>query len=97
MSSFDGPVILVAPNICITSGTKRGELRYGSSLNLREAKVETRMTRKQLNSRITQEIDRNLKQAFDDTANQPVPDRFTDLLAQLRAAEQSDSDRHNDA
>jgi hypothetical protein len=45
------------------------------------------MTRKQLNSRVVEEIDRNLRQAFDDMAQQPVPDRFTDLLAQLKAAE----------
>ena len=46
------------------------------------------MTRKQLNSRVVEEIDRNLRQAFDDMAEQHVPDRFTDLLAQLKAAEE---------
>lgn len=45
------------------------------------------MTRKKINSKIAEEIDRNLRQAFDDMAEQPVPDRFTDLLAQLKAAE----------
>ena len=50
------------------------------------------MTRKQLNSRMVEEIDRNLRQAFDDMAQQPVPDRFTDLLAQLKAAEDKSSD-----
>ncbi|ASP18789.1 DNA-directed RNA polymerase sigma-70 factor [Antarctobacter heliothermus] len=45
------------------------------------------MTRKKINSRIAEEIDRNLRQAFDDMAEQPVPDRFTDLLAQLKSAE----------
>ncbi|MBV7394231.1 NepR family anti-sigma factor [Mameliella sediminis] len=45
------------------------------------------MTRKQLDSRVVDEIDKNLRQAFDDMAQQPVPDRFTDLLAQLRASE----------
>ncbi|WP_323771452.1 NepR family anti-sigma factor [Antarctobacter sp.] len=45
------------------------------------------MTRKKINSRIAEEIDKNLRQAFDDMAEQPVPDRFTELLAQLKAAE----------
>lgn len=47
------------------------------------------MTRKELNSRIVDEIDRNLRQAFEDTAHQPVPDRFTDLLDKLKAAEKA--------
>ncbi|SMX48710.1 NepR family anti-sigma factor [Maliponia aquimaris] len=45
------------------------------------------MTRKQLNARIVDEIDRNLKQAFDDMATAPVPDRFAELLEQLKQAE----------
>ncbi|THH39167.1 regulator [Aliishimia ponticola] len=28
-------------------------------------------------------MDRNLKQAFDDTVSEGVPDRFADLIAQL--------------
>ena len=38
-------------------------------------------------SRAQQEIDENLKRAYGDVIKQEVPDRFTDLLAQLRAAE----------
>ncbi|MBT8417974.1 MAG: hypothetical protein KJO42_11085 [Silicimonas sp.] len=30
-------------------------------------------------------IDKNLKRAFDTLANEPVPDRFTSLLDQLRS------------
>lgn len=36
------------------------------------------------NSRIEQEIDQNLRRAFDEIANQDLPSRFTDLLNQLR-------------
>jgi hypothetical protein len=32
-----------------------------------------------------QDIDENLRRAFDHIANEPLPDRFGDLLAQLRA------------
>ncbi|MEL6563861.1 MAG: NepR family anti-sigma factor [Pseudomonadota bacterium] len=38
-------------------------------------------------SRIDQEIERNLRRAFDDVAEQELPSRFTDLLQQLRAQE----------
>ncbi|WP_253282589.1 NepR family anti-sigma factor [Ruegeria atlantica] len=33
---------------------------------------------------IEQRIDDNLKRAFDEVANEPVPDRFVDLLEKLR-------------
>lgn len=45
------------------------------------------MTREPKTSRVDREIDANLKRAYEDVINQEVPDRFTDLLAQLRAAE----------
>ncbi|QEW22778.1 hypothetical protein LA6_005012 [Marinibacterium anthonyi] len=32
-------------------------------------------------------IDANLKRAFDDVLNEDIPDRFTNLLAELRAAD----------
>ncbi|WP_019296346.1 MULTISPECIES: NepR family anti-sigma factor [unclassified Leisingera] len=32
-------------------------------------------------------IDRSLKHAFDELAAEPLPERFTDLLEQLRKAE----------
>lgn len=38
-------------------------------------------------TKVQQEIDDNLKRAYGDVTQQEVPDRFTDLLAQLRAAE----------
>jgi DnaJ-domain-containing protein 1 len=38
-------------------------------------------------SQAQREIDDNLKRAYVDMMNQDVPDRFTDLLAKLKAAE----------
>ncbi|SHG79171.1 NepR family anti-sigma factor [Marivita hallyeonensis] len=45
------------------------------------------MTQTPKNSRAEREINDNLKRAYDDVIQQPVPDRFTDLLAQLKQAE----------
>jgi len=39
------------------------------------------------NSKVQSEIDANLKRAFNEVANERVPDKFTDLLHQLRSAE----------
>ena len=38
-------------------------------------------------SRIDEEIDANLKRAFDDISNEAIPDRLASLLDELRAAE----------
>lgn len=35
-------------------------------------------------SDLDQQIDSNLKRAFEDMANAPIPDKFTELLDQLR-------------
>ncbi|GFE66114.1 NepR family anti-sigma factor [Litoreibacter roseus] len=35
-------------------------------------------------------IDQNLKKVFDDVLNEELPDRLTNLLAQLRASENSE-------
>jgi len=56
------------------------------------------------NQKADREIDENLKRAFDEIANEPVPDRFTDLLKQLKekgaatppAPELSKEDRSDD-
>lgn len=48
------------------------------------------------NETADRDIDENLKRAFDEIANEPVPDRFTDLLKQLKdkgAATPSSPDR----
>ncbi|MEO0633186.1 MAG: NepR family anti-sigma factor [Pseudomonadota bacterium] len=53
------------------------------------------MTRTNKTSRIENEIDQNLKRAYDEVANEAVPQHLTDLLAQLRAqdaAKSSDQD-----
>ncbi|WP_169795941.1 NepR family anti-sigma factor [Pseudoponticoccus marisrubri] len=42
-------------------------------------------------SKLQQEIDANLKRAYEETLNEDVPDRFTDLLARLKAADQDGS------
>ena len=43
------------------------------------------MSRKDKTSRIAQEIDKNLKRAYDEVANEEIPTRLTDLLEQLRS------------
>lgn len=47
-------------------------------------------------SSLEQEIEANLKRVYDDVANQDVPDRFTQLLEQLRQADKSSSERSHD-
>ncbi|WP_193743450.1 NepR family anti-sigma factor [Tateyamaria sp. ANG-S1] len=57
------------------------------------------MTRQTRKTEIDAEIDANLKRAFDNLANEPVPDRFTDLLNQLRtggATDASQKEAQND-
>ncbi len=46
-------------------------------------------------SSLTDEIDANLKRAFDKISEEQVPDRFSDLLSQLRAAEQKQTGEGN--
>lgn len=40
-------------------------------------------------SSLEQEIEANLKRVYEDVAKQDVPDRFTELLNQLREADKS--------
>ncbi|WP_245306215.1 NepR family anti-sigma factor [Roseovarius aestuariivivens] len=40
-------------------------------------------------SRVVEEIDRNLKQVFDSIANEPMPDRFAELLDRLKTGDTS--------
>lgn len=47
-------------------------------------------------SSLEQEIEANLKRVYDDVANQGVPDRFTQLLEQLRQADKSSSETSHD-
>ena len=43
-------------------------------------------------SRVERAIDENLKRAFRETAEEPLPQRFTDLLEQLRQGKDSGED-----
>jgi len=47
-------------------------------------------------SSVADEIDKNIKRAFDDVANQELPTRFTDLLDQLRAQSSTGSESNHD-
>lgn len=41
-----------------------------------------------------QQIDDNLRRVYSDTVNEPLPDRFTQLLNKLREQEQDKSDNN---
>ncbi len=47
-------------------------------------------------SSLEQEIEANLKRAYDDVAKQEVPDRFTQLLEQLRKADKKNAETSDD-
>lgn len=47
------------------------------------------MTKERRNTKLDQQIDENLRRAYSEAANEPIPDRFTQLLEQLRQQEQS--------
>ncbi len=47
------------------------------------------MSQTQRKARLQDEIDQNLKRAYQDVLNEDVPDRFTQLLDQLRAQDNS--------
>ncbi|WP_306151774.1 NepR family anti-sigma factor [Roseovarius sp. MMSF_3281] len=43
-----------------------------------------------------QQIDDNLRRVYADTANEPLPERFTQLLDRLRDQEQDKSDKSSE-
>lgn len=49
------------------------------------------MANKRRTSSLDQQIDENLRRVYSDTANEPLPDRFTQLLDQLRKQERDKS------
>ncbi|MEN9061936.1 MULTISPECIES: NepR family anti-sigma factor [Ponticoccus] len=49
------------------------------------------MTQAKKHTRLQDEIDENLRRAYNDVLKEDVPDRFTDLLNQLRAQDNSAS------
>ncbi|MBZ8118304.1 regulator [Roseovarius sp. LXJ103] len=46
------------------------------------------MTKRQTTPSAQAQIDENLRRVFQETLEEDVPDRFTDLLAQLRAQDE---------
>ena len=46
------------------------------------------MTKRQTQTRAQAQIDENLRKVFQESLEEDVPDRFTDLLAQLRALDE---------
>jgi hypothetical protein len=53
------------------------------------------MTHRSNSSTLQSEIDRNLKRAYDDVLNEDVPDRFMQLLTQLRQTGEKDEPAEN--
>ncbi|MEO9779961.1 MAG: NepR family anti-sigma factor [Sedimentitalea sp.] len=47
------------------------------------------MKKKRKNPAVDHQIDENLRRVYSEAAEEPVPDRFTQLLEQLRQQEQS--------
>jgi predicted metal-dependent hydrolase len=54
----------------------------------RQKKMFGSMTQDSAKSRVKEQIDKNLKRVYEDVLNEEVPDRFKDLLAQLRQKDQ---------
>ncbi|MBT9246526.1 transcriptional regulator (plasmid) [Gemmobacter fulvus] len=46
------------------------------------------MSKSQPNSNVQQQIDENLKRVYDEALKEEIPDRFKQLLAQLKAKEE---------
>jgi hypothetical protein len=55
------------------------------------------MTAKRTTSEVDQQIDENLKRVYDDVLNEAVPDRFHDLIAQLKDADMARQSERKDS
>ena len=55
------------------------------------------MTSRRTNSKVDQQIDENLKRAYDDVLNEAVPARFMNLIEQLKSAETQRNPRQKDS
>ena len=53
------------------------------------------MAKQQKKSSIDKQIDENLKRVFDETLNEELPDKFLDLISQLKAKEGADGGTRN--
>ncbi|MBQ1203103.1 MAG: RNA polymerase subunit sigma-70 [Loktanella sp.] len=49
------------------------------------------MAQKNMKDHMDRQIDENLRRVYADAANDPVPDRFAKLLAQLREKDEQDT------
>lgn len=54
------------------------------------------MANKHRTSRLQQQIDDNLRRVYSDTVKEPLPDRFSQLLDQLRAQESDEPEESQD-
>lgn len=54
------------------------------------------MTKKRRNPKVDQQIDENLRRVYSEAAHEPVPDRFTQLLDQLRQQETAKKSGENE-
>jgi hypothetical protein len=50
------------------------------------------MAKNRRTSTLDQQIDANLRRVYSETLKQPIPDRFTQLLEELRQQQQEKSD-----
>ena len=55
------------------------------------------MTKKRRNPKVDQQIDENLRRVYSEAAEEPVPDRFTQLLDQLRQQETAKKSGENES
>ncbi|GAA5080731.1 hypothetical protein KUV65_02365 [Maritalea mobilis] len=53
------------------------------------------MAQQQKKSSIDKQIDENLKRVFDQTLNEELPEKFLDLISQLKAKESADGGAEN--
>lgn len=74
-------------DICIFFAVSGNQPSTSELTSKCEIKCAADMNSDRKTTKVQQEIDDNLKRAYGDVTQQEVPDRFTDLLAQLRAAE----------
>ena len=71
------------PVLCSSRGVKKRLYDYG--------RVYGDMANQRRTSKLDQQIDENLRRVYSDAANEPLPDRFTQLLDQLREQERQRS------
>lgn len=71
-------------------------VRFQQTRGLMQKNLKGYMKQDRKISSLEQEIEANLKRVYDDVAKQEVPDRFTQLLEQLRKADKSSSETSND-